>query len=82
MGRFEKWRGVIDKPILELLTFGQNPFLNVLDTFFLTLGPRAPVVNPFQPISEPCRVEMMYPREWQIAIPASLMRVDKMILQT
>ena len=27
MGRYKHWRGSIDKPILELLTFGQNPFL-------------------------------------------------------
>ena len=25
MGRYKHWRGVIDKPILELLTFGSNP---------------------------------------------------------
>ena len=25
MGRCKNWRGSIDKPILELLTFGQNP---------------------------------------------------------
>ena len=37
------------KPILELLTFGQNPFLTILDAFFLILGPRDPVGNPFQP---------------------------------
>ena len=24
MGRYKNWRGVIDKPILELLTFGRN----------------------------------------------------------
>ena len=70
-------RGVIDKPILEHLTFGQSPFLNVLDTFFLILGPRDPVGNPFQPISRPCSIEIMYPREWRIAIPASLMRVEQ-----
>ena len=29
-----------------------------------------------QPISGPCGIEIMYPREWRIAIPASLMRVD------
>ena len=77
MGRFENWRGAIDEPILELLTFGQNPFLNVLGTFFLILGPRDPVGNPSQPISRPCSIEIMYPCEWRIAIPASLMRVEK-----
>ena len=25
MGRDKNWRGLIDKPILELLTFGSNP---------------------------------------------------------
>ena len=25
LGRYKNWRGVIDKPILELLTFGSNP---------------------------------------------------------
>ena len=25
MGRYKKWRGVIDKPILRLLPFGSNP---------------------------------------------------------
>ena len=28
-------------------------------------------------ISGPSSIEMMYPREWRIAIPASLMRVDE-----
>ena len=43
----------------------------------MILGPRDPVDNPFQPIPRPCSIEIMYPREWRIAIPASLMRVDK-----
>ena len=30
-----------------------------------------------QPLSGSCRIEIMYHREWQIAIPASLMRVDE-----
>ena len=68
---------MIDKPILELLTFGQNPFLVIWDPFFLILGPRDPVSNPFQPISRPCSIEKVYAREWRIAIPASLMRVEK-----
>ena len=29
-----------------------------------------------QPIPRPCSIEILYPREWQIAIPATLMRVD------
>ena len=28
-------------------------------------------------VSGPCSIEIIYPREWRIAIPASLMRVDK-----
>ena len=68
---------MIDKPILEVLTFGQNPFLNVLDTFFLILGPRSHNAHPLNLISGPCSIEMMYPREWRISIPASLMRVDE-----
>ena len=80
VGRFENWRGVIDTPILELLTFGQNPFLNILATFCMILGPRGPVGNPFQPISRPCSLENMYPCKWRIAIPASLMRVDELQL--
>ena len=30
-----------------------------------------------QPLSRSCSIEKVYPREWRIAIPASLMRVDK-----
>ena len=36
-------------------------------------------VHPIQPISGPCSGETMYPREWRIATPASLMRVEKAI---
>ena len=28
VGCFENWRGLIDKPILELLTFGSDPDFN------------------------------------------------------
>ena len=38
MGRCENWRGVIDKPILELLTFGSNLILNDFGPFFMILG--------------------------------------------
>ena len=31
-----------------------------------------------QPISGPCGIEVKYPRESRIAIPASLIRVDNM----
>ena len=33
-------------------------------------------VHPIQPISGACSIEIMYPGEWRVAIPASLMRVD------
>ena len=42
----------------------------------MILRPRDLVVKTFQPISRPCSIEKVYPREWRIAIPASLMRVD------
>ena len=29
-----------------------------------------------QPFSRPCSIELMYPREWRSAIPASLMRCE------
>ena len=32
---------------------------------------------PLQPIFRPCSIDIMYPREWPIAIPSSLMRVDE-----
>ena len=32
-GRYKNWRGVIDKPILELLTFGSNPDFKILACF-------------------------------------------------
>ena len=32
---------------------------------------------PLKCISGPCGMEIMYPREWRIATPASLMRVDQ-----
>ena len=35
-----------------------------------------PDVHPLQLISGPCSIEKVYPREWRIAIPASLLRVD------
>jgi len=34
------------------------------------------VLHP-QPSSGPCSIEVIYPCKWRIAIPASLMRVDK-----
>ena len=33
-----------------------------------------------EPISGPCSIEIIDPREWRIAIPASLMRVEKRYL--
>ena len=36
----------------------------------------SPDVHPSQPISGPCSKKSIPPREWRIAIPASLMRVD------
>ena len=40
----------------------------------------ATALNPLQPISRPpCRKEIMYPHEWRIAIPASLMRIDQVV---
>ena len=33
-------------------------------------------VHPLQPLSGPCSIEIMYSREWRVAIPASLMWVD------
>ena len=72
-GLLQKWARVIDKPIWELLTFGQNPFLNILDTFFLILGPRSHNAHPLKLISGPCSIEIIYPCEWRIAIPASSM---------
>ena len=32
-------------------------------------------------VSGPCSIEIMYPREWRIAIPASLMRVENTIVR-
>ena len=58
----------------------QHIFLYQTNVFFLGstsfLCHGAPDANPFQPISGPCSIEIIYPREWQIAIPASLMRVE------
>ena len=34
-------------------------------------------VHSLKSVSGPCSVEIMYPCEWRIAIPASLMRVDQ-----
>ena len=45
--------------------------------FDFSIQPSDPDVEPLQLISGPCSIEIeMYPGEWQIAIPASLMRVD------
>ena len=38
---------------------------------------RPPAAHPLQPISGPCSMEILDPREWRIAIPASLMRVEQ-----
>ena len=38
-----------------------------------------PGFQPLQPTSRPCSIEIMYPREWRIAIPASLMRVEHIL---
>ena len=35
------------------------------------------VPTTYKLISGPCSIEIMYPCEWRIAIPASLMRVEK-----
>ena len=42
----------------------------------MILGPRRHNAHPLKLMSGPCSIEIMYPCEWQIAIPASLMRVD------
>ena len=73
----ENWRGVIGKPILGLLTFGSNTFFNDMGHFYDFGTSRPACHNPFLDISRPCSIEIMYPREWRIAIPASLMQVDK-----
>ena len=76
MGRLENWQGVIDKPILGLLTFGSNlDFIDFGSNLIHFVG-GATTAHPLQPISRPCSIEIMYPREWQIAIPASLFRVE------
>ena len=36
--------------------------------------------HPLKPISGPCSIEIMYPCEWRIAIPASLMRVENLCI--
>ena len=34
-------------------------------------------IHSLKSVSGPCSIEKVYPREWRIAIPASLMRVEK-----
>ena len=73
---------MIDKPILELLTFGQNPSLSIWDTFFLILGPRDPVGNPLQPISRPCSIAKYPSSSMANRYTWSLMRIDNLQSQT
>ena len=37
--------------------------------------------HPLQLISGPCSIEIMYPCEWRIAIPASLMQVEETLME-
>ena len=57
------------------------PYFCIRRTFFhwgpLSFCLSSTEVHILQPISEPCSLDMMYPREWRIARHASLMRVDK-----
>ena len=45
-------------------------------TYNFLFGVRPMDAQPLQPISGPCSIEIMYPREWRIAMPASLMQVE------
>ena len=71
---------MINKLSLGLLTFGSNlDFSDVVSELmifedFLTVATAIPSL---QPISRPCSIEIMYPREWRIAIRASLMHGQK-----
>ena len=49
----------------------------VSDRVNLFLCPWTHRVHSVKPISGPCSIEIMYPLEWRIVIPASFMRVEK-----
>ena len=38
LGRYKNWRGSIDKPIWELLTFGSNLDFSDFESFFMIFG--------------------------------------------
>ena len=40
---------------------------------------RPPMSTPFNPFLDPAVYKSILPREWRIAIPASLMRIDKQL---
>ena len=46
-------------------------------TTFFDLVCVSHVVHPLKPLSEPCSIEILYPRQWQVTILASLMQVEK-----
>ena len=58
--------------LLKLFSIRKNVVLYVF-VFFDVSTHR---VHSLKSVSGPCSIEKVYPREWQIAIPASLMRVD------
>ena len=51
-------------------------FYNKKKSFSWGQLPRTYRVHFLQPISRPCSIEKVYPREWRIATPASLMQVE------
>ena len=55
----------------KLFFLGSTPFLCAVPTR----------VHPLQSMSGPCSIETMYPCEWRIAIPVSLMWVEYMTLR-
>ena len=71
--RFQKIRDVffILSGVLNIF------FYNKKLSFSLAQLPCIHSAHSLQLISGPCSIEIMYPCKWRIAIPASLMRVDK-----